>query len=207
MTNNWISIFMNGLIAPNESEKRPVEVDRSKYFEFMDKYKADHQYCPKCGSKAHTTTLAGYIVNMDDTESYKDLNDCTCADCGDKHHMHDRVASPNVAKLNIEQIFNKLTIEDCYKRELFHWYIYPQWRNPINYLKFSELTPEKLAKRIISIDTIHPNNRNKHYYAYPTIQKAVDAVIEQYKMYFETQLLKSQNAIKELNEYLERFGK
>lgn len=54
-------------------------------------YEKQHKACPKCGSEDYTTTLAGYTFNIEHPESYKDLNDCTCHNCGDKHLRHDRV--------------------------------------------------------------------------------------------------------------------
>lgn len=59
--------------------------------EYQDKYHKDRACCPVCGSKTYTTTLVGYTLNVDSPELYKDENDCTCHDCGDKHIYHDRV--------------------------------------------------------------------------------------------------------------------
>lgn len=62
-----------------------------EYLKFMKKYKKNHECCPKCGTKEYTTTLVGYIFNSEDKGNYKDLNICVCANCGDKHTVHDRV--------------------------------------------------------------------------------------------------------------------
>lgn len=61
-----------------------------EYNIFMDKYEEEHKCCPKCGSESYTTTYMGYILDMDNKESYKDENRCTCKDCGDVHITHDR---------------------------------------------------------------------------------------------------------------------
>ena len=61
------------------------------YEEFMEQYDSMHEACPKCGSLSCRSTLVGYILNMSDMESYKDLNTCTCMDCGDIHTTHERV--------------------------------------------------------------------------------------------------------------------
>ena len=45
--------------------------------------------CPKCGAIPHSTTLMGYVLS--DIETYKDLNNCICSQCGDSHTCHDRV--------------------------------------------------------------------------------------------------------------------
>ncbi len=58
---------------------------------FRKQYNIDHALCPKCGGESHTSTLAGYIMHSDKLEEYKNLNDCRCSQCGDKHTTHDRV--------------------------------------------------------------------------------------------------------------------
>lgn len=63
----------------------------AEYDEFMELYKLEHKCCPKCGSEKHMTTLMAFALNMDDKESYKNLNRCTCMDCNDVHSAHDRV--------------------------------------------------------------------------------------------------------------------
>ena len=73
-----------------ECDARFLESDvKSK--QFRDEYKSNHRYCPKCGSEGHMTTLVGYVLNMDDKENYKNLNNCQCSNCGDKHTAHERV--------------------------------------------------------------------------------------------------------------------
>lgn len=62
-----------------------------EYKEFISKYNRMHKVCPVCGSKRHTSTLMGYILNLDKKDEYKDLNVCNCLDCGDTHKTHDRV--------------------------------------------------------------------------------------------------------------------
>lgn len=59
--------------------------------EFIEQYRKDHMYCPKCGSEWYGQTLVGYILNIDKPEEYKDKNSCMCSKCGDKHIVHDRV--------------------------------------------------------------------------------------------------------------------
>lgn len=62
---------------------------------FYMKYNKAHAACPKCGETSHESTFAGYILNMDDKENYKDLNTCECTVCGDRHTMHERVPVQN----------------------------------------------------------------------------------------------------------------
>jgi len=59
--------------------------------EFLKEYDSNRVCCPKCKSRFYTTTLQGYVLDLNDMESYKDLNTCVCRDCGDKHTFHDRV--------------------------------------------------------------------------------------------------------------------
>ena len=61
-----------------------------EYNIFMDKYEEEHQCCPKCGSESYATTYMGYILDMNNKESYKDENRCTCSDCGNVHITHNR---------------------------------------------------------------------------------------------------------------------
>lgn len=58
----------------------------------MDKYRLLHEVCPNCGSREHSTTLVGYILNSDKREEYKDLNSCVCSFCGDRHTAHERIS-------------------------------------------------------------------------------------------------------------------
>lgn len=66
---------------------------------FMEKYSKDHQVCPKCGSENHSSTFVGYVLII--PEQYKDLNICTCGDCGDKHTCHSRVSKEQFKKNGI----------------------------------------------------------------------------------------------------------
>ena len=64
-----------------------------RYDDFMKKYHKQHECCPKCGNKQHTTTLVGYVLNWNKKEEYRDMNRCKCLKCGDKHSTHDRIPS------------------------------------------------------------------------------------------------------------------
>jgi len=64
---------------------------RDKYDEFMAEYNRLHEVCPVCGSNSYSCTLAGYIVNMDHPETYKDSNNIECMGCGFKGIVHDLV--------------------------------------------------------------------------------------------------------------------
>lgn len=68
-----------------------MENREKEYDDFMNEYNSNHKYCPKCGAEGHTTTLVSYVLNMDKPEEYKDLNNCVCSKCGDKHTAHERV--------------------------------------------------------------------------------------------------------------------
>lgn len=69
-----------------------VDTPSKEYREFMDKYNLEHEVCPKCGSRAHGSTLVDYVFYQDNPEAYQDNNSCTCSDCGDQHVTHERVS-------------------------------------------------------------------------------------------------------------------
>lgn len=73
-----------------------TEESSNDYKDFMDDYNEKHKFCPKCFSTEHTSTLVGYILNMDKKEDYKDKNKCVCRKCGDKHIFHDRLSSNEI---------------------------------------------------------------------------------------------------------------
>ena len=58
---------------------------------FRKEYHDNHKRCPICGSEHHSTTLVGYILNMNDKESYKDRNSIECIACGFKGITHDLI--------------------------------------------------------------------------------------------------------------------
>lgn len=59
--------------------------------EFFKEYKKEHAACPTCGGTSGAITLAGYILNLDEKENYKDLNNFTCSSCGDTCSIHQKV--------------------------------------------------------------------------------------------------------------------
>lgn len=58
---------------------------------FRKEYRRLHAACPKCGEASCISTLAGYILDWNKKEEYKDLNTCTCPKCNDVHTRHERV--------------------------------------------------------------------------------------------------------------------
>lgn len=66
-------------------------------------YYDNHQYCPNCGSKNLTKTLAAYIFNPQKPNDFKDLNSAKCNTCGWGGTVHDLVGehgSANTPKEN-----------------------------------------------------------------------------------------------------------
>jgi hypothetical protein len=59
--------------------------------DFMKQYKIEHAACPNCGDLRHTTTLVSYIYHSNRPDEYKNLNNCVCSHCGNKHTTHDRI--------------------------------------------------------------------------------------------------------------------
>ena len=68
-----------------------TDITPSDYEKFMQSYYFNHKFCPKCKSINHTSTLVGYILDLNNKKEYKDLNICKCAVCGDTHTAHDRI--------------------------------------------------------------------------------------------------------------------
>lgn len=78
-----------------------------EYNKFMSIYKLEHKFCPRCNSDKYITTLAGFIYDKNNPSEYKNLNRCTCLDCGDIHTTHERVNNSLIRDKKI----NKLTSE------------------------------------------------------------------------------------------------
>lgn len=89
-----IDEYLKGFTTEQVTEfwEKMKESDR-KRDEFMIQYKIEHECCPNCGiSSNYITTLASYIYNFELPEQYKDLNICTCGNCGNQHTYHERVS-------------------------------------------------------------------------------------------------------------------
>lgn len=67
---------------------------------FLEEYRQKHKLCPKCGGTGHSVTLAGYILDIDRKEDYKDLNNCFCGACGNSHTVHDRISEEEFNQRN-----------------------------------------------------------------------------------------------------------
>lgn len=67
---------------------------------YMKQYHKQHEVCPRCGFIEYETTLMGYILDMNDKENYKDLNNCKCLECGYIHVTYERISKEKY--LNIE---------------------------------------------------------------------------------------------------------
>lgn len=73
-------------IIVEDCYQQSIETDK-----ILKQYHNNHKLCPKCKSKAHTSTLVGYILDKENPDQYKDLNRCTCLNCGNIHTTHDRI--------------------------------------------------------------------------------------------------------------------
>lgn len=87
----------SGIIYAPYISMESTDGPRKEYEKFMKKYNTEHAACPKCSSVLHSTTLVGYILNLDNPDNYKDENICVCQVCRDRHIAHDRV--PSVDKI------------------------------------------------------------------------------------------------------------
>ena len=77
-------------IFVNDLHKQSIISDKLRD-KILTQYHNNHKLCPKCKSKAHTSTLVGYILDKEKPDQYKDLNRCTCLNCGNIHTTHDRI--------------------------------------------------------------------------------------------------------------------
>lgn len=73
-------------------------IEEIDYRLFMAKYHKNHEFCPKCGSKEHTSTEVAYIITLENRKEYKDLNQCVCQACYDSHTYHERVPKKSTIK-------------------------------------------------------------------------------------------------------------
>ena len=71
--------------------KERTEPD-TEYDAFMTQYNKDHKMCPLCGSEHYSTTLVGYILDMNNKEAYKDENYIECTICDFKGIAHDLIS-------------------------------------------------------------------------------------------------------------------
>ncbi len=79
-----------------------------KYDKFIREYNSQHTSCPKCGSVEHSTTLMGYIPDLNNLKDFKDRNLCTCIKCGDKHYTHDRVSKADIRDGKIDRLLDEI---------------------------------------------------------------------------------------------------
>lgn len=73
-------------------------MEENTYVRFMKEYDNKHSTCPKCGSPRHSSTLCGYIVDMNNLDEYQDLNIHKCSDCGFKCTCHERISKEDFLK-------------------------------------------------------------------------------------------------------------
>jgi len=64
---------------------------RKESDDFRNQYHNNHKRCPSCGGEDYSSTLVGYVLNMNDKENYKNKNHIECLDCGFKGIIHDLV--------------------------------------------------------------------------------------------------------------------
>lgn len=65
-----------------------MKINRDK---FIEKYRLNHYFCPKCHCKNYSITLAAYLFDERHPEEYKDKNSVTCQICGWRGIRHDLI--------------------------------------------------------------------------------------------------------------------
>lgn len=62
-------------------------------------YHVHHAVCPKCGATGHSSTYAGFIMDVSNPGAYKDMNDTRCSGCGHRCTMHERISADEWAAI------------------------------------------------------------------------------------------------------------
>ena len=100
-------VYLPYIMEQRSETDEKTESDR-EYDKFKAEYYEKHECCPKCGSDSCMETLVDYILYMDKKDEYKDLNRCTCQECGNTHSRHDRVESRTKSLIDTQRKIKKL---------------------------------------------------------------------------------------------------
>lgn len=86
----YIRIFFKKL---DEERKINLEnlVIEYRVNSFNLKYSKEHARCPKCNYSSTDVIITGFAIDLSNLKNYKNLNECTCIKCGEKHIVHDRI--------------------------------------------------------------------------------------------------------------------
>ena len=76
----------------NEAMQEYSKIRRKQSEEFRKQYAKAHALCPECGAKPHSSTYAGYILDMSKPETYRDENKTVCSGCGHSCTTHERIS-------------------------------------------------------------------------------------------------------------------
>ena len=148
-TNRAISFLKNEIKDLRKKEKK----EKQEYDRFMKDYKENHKYCPVCFRESYNITLVGYIFNLQQKDSYKDLNLCECINCGDKHTFHERVSKDVVP----EKILNpkkEIPNDKKYNKEcIINWELHHEFRERYN-KRIIKDTPENVIEKKDHYNTI-----------------------------------------------------
>jgi hypothetical protein len=134
------------------------------YHKFMKAYRKQHEVCPKCGSKAHTSTLMGYVLNDNKRNEYKDLNRCKCSDCGDVHTAHERISKKEFDKLKKKNMKEITSDEYVKAQEVIERYKYQQKKTVQVTVSYNAtVTATIQVPEDWSIDKIKTNLKRDYY--------------------------------------------
>ena len=141
-TNKALTFLKNELKDFRKNEKN----EKQEYDRFMKDYKENHKYCPVCFRESYNITLVDYIFNLQQKDSYKNLNLCECINCGDKHTFHERVSKDVVP----EKIINpkkEIPNDKKYNKEcIINWDLHHEIRERFNKRILKE-TPEDVVSK------------------------------------------------------------
>jgi hypothetical protein len=68
----------------------------------MKEYNLKHEFCPKCGTKSHSSALMDYIFNSDKADQV--IFRCICSNCSDTHTYHDRISIQEVRERKLNDL-------------------------------------------------------------------------------------------------------
>lgn len=89
----WRYTLGDRIVVYKDSQES-LENDGKRVPKTLEEYNQMHKYCPKCGGKYFSKTLAAYLFNTNSPSSYKNCNFVKCNDCGFEGIVHDLVEHP-----------------------------------------------------------------------------------------------------------------
>jgi len=74
---------------PEQSEDNIISGSYERKRRILEDYRKKHTRCPNCGNASTSQTLMGFVLNLDDPDSYRDENNASCRKCGWSGTVHE----------------------------------------------------------------------------------------------------------------------